>query len=64
MTLIGDRSARAVSASSRCLELAVFWEPSGLSLAGRTLYVADTNNHAIRAVDLDTDRVRTLDVRA
>lgn len=40
-----------------------FWEPSGLSLAGRRLYVADTNNHAIRVVDLDAGRVRTLEMR-
>ena len=30
------------------LAQARFWEPSGLSLAGRRLYVADTNNHAVR----------------
>lgn len=41
---------------------AEFWEPGGLSLAGRTLYVADTNNHAIRAVDLDADAVRTIPI--
>ena len=29
-----------------------FYEPGGLSIAGNTLYVADTNNHAIRTVDL------------
>lgn len=41
-------------------ETASFWEPGGLSLLGRTLYVADTDNHAIRVVDLDTRIVRTL----
>jgi DNA-binding beta-propeller fold protein YncE len=39
-----------------------FDEPAGLSLAGRKLYVADTNNHAIRIVDLETNRVSTLDI--
>jgi DNA-binding beta-propeller fold protein YncE len=39
---------------------AQFWEPSGLSLAGRHLYIADTNNHAIRLLDLDTMCVSTL----
>ena len=34
------------------LDRAQFDEPGGLSLAGRTLYVADTNNHAVRAIDL------------
>src|SRR5919197_5238228 len=32
----------------------------GKALAGRTLYVADTENHALRAVDLDSDCVRTV----
>ena len=32
-------------------------EPGGLSIAGNTLFVADTNNHAIRTVDLATRQV-------
>ena len=39
-----------------------FWEPGGLSIANGRLYVADTNNHAIRVVDLDTREVQTLSV--
>ena len=39
---------------------AQFFEPGGLSVAGNTLYVADTNNHAIRAIDLETKQVGTL----
>jgi len=35
-------------------------EPGGLSLAGRTLYVTDANNHAVRAIDLDRGVVSTL----
>ena len=42
---------------------AELWEPGGLGIAGRTLYVADTNHHAVRAADLDTRTVRTLHVR-
>lgn len=38
-------------------------EPEGLAIAGRTLYVADTNNHVLRAVDLDRRLVHTLEVR-
>ncbi len=38
----------------------LFDEPGGLSLGGDQLYVADTNNHAIRVVDLDNGAVRTL----
>jgi sugar lactone lactonase YvrE/peroxiredoxin len=34
--------------------------PHGLALAGETLYVADTENHLIRAVDLRTDTVATV----
>jgi hypothetical protein len=37
-----------------------FDQPGGLSIADGTLYVADTNNHAIRAIDLGTKAVRTL----
>lgn len=37
-----------------------FAEPSGLSYAHGKLYVADTNNHAIRMIDLEAGRVSTL----
>jgi hypothetical protein len=37
-----------------------FHEPGGLSIAGNTLYVADTNDHAIRMVDLSSRKVTTL----
>ena len=46
------------------LDAARFWEPSGLSLADRQLYVADTNNHAVRLIDLDVGTVRTLEITA
>lgn len=39
-----------------------FNEPGGLAILGNSLYVADTNNHAIRVVDLASKRVRTLDL--
>ncbi len=39
----------------------LFDEPGGLSVGGDKLYVADTNNHAIRVIDLDNAAVRTLD---
>ncbi len=39
---------------------AEFREPSGLALAGRTLYIADTHNHAVRTLDLDQCRLGTL----
>jgi DNA-binding beta-propeller fold protein YncE len=37
-----------------------FYEPAGLALANGNLYVADTNNHAIRVIDLKTKQVSTL----
>lgn len=39
-----------------------FRQPQGLALStdGKTLYVADTENHALRAVDLEKQRVETL----
>jgi sugar lactone lactonase YvrE len=37
---------------------AAFHGPHGMALSGETLYVADTENHAIRAVDLPSGAVR------
>jgi sugar lactone lactonase YvrE len=39
---------------------ATFNAPQGLSLADAVLYVADTNNHLIRAIDLETGQVSTV----
>jgi thiol-disulfide isomerase/thioredoxin len=39
-----------------------FDQPAGLSIAGGILYVADTNNHAIRVIDLKTNKVSTLSI--
>jgi len=39
-----------------------FHEPGSVSVAGRLLYVADTDNHVIRVADLGTGLVRTLDL--
>ncbi len=41
---------------------ASFYEPAGLSIADGKLFVADTNNHAIRVVDLKTKSVSTLKI--
>jgi DNA-binding beta-propeller fold protein YncE len=43
-------------------KLATFYEPAGLSVAGEKLYIADTNNHAIRVADLKTKTVSTLKI--
>jgi thiol-disulfide isomerase/thioredoxin len=39
---------------------ASFSSPQGLLAHGDTLYVADTNNHAVRSINLATGRVETL----
>ena len=39
-----------------------FYEPGGLSIADGKLFVADTNNQAIRVVDLKTKTVSTLKI--
>jgi thiol-disulfide isomerase/thioredoxin len=49
------RSKRNVASS--------FYEPGGLAVAGDKLYVADTNNHAIRVVDLKTKQTKTLTMK-
>ena len=40
--------------------VAAFEEPGGLSLAGTRAYIADTNNHLVRILDLATGEVSTL----
>jgi sugar lactone lactonase YvrE len=41
-------------------EGASFYRPQGLALAGAVLYVADTENHAVRAIDFERRRVMTI----
>jgi sugar lactone lactonase YvrE len=41
----------------------LFHEPGGLSVAGGQLYIADTNNHALRVADLATREVTTLTLK-
>jgi hypothetical protein len=40
-----------------------FYEPGGLSIADNKLYIADTNNHAVRVVDLATKQTSTLNLK-
>lgn len=56
-TILGDGSAGFQDGQGTNTR---FSEPSGLSAIGSHLYIADTNNHAIRRVDLDTLTVTTL----
>ncbi len=45
------------------LQEAQFNEPAGLATAKGKLYVADTNNHAIRIIDLEKGTVETLTIQ-
>ncbi len=40
-----------------------FYEPGGLSIAKNKLFVADTNNRAIRVIDMKTREVSTLQIK-
>ncbi len=53
-TFLGTRDSGSADSPAQ------FYEPGGLSASAATLFIADTNNHAIRAVDLKTSKVRTL----
>jgi DNA-binding beta-propeller fold protein YncE len=41
-------------------DLAMFYEPGGISAADGRLYVADTNNHQVRIIEVATRQVHTL----
>jgi thiol-disulfide isomerase/thioredoxin len=56
-TVLGDGSVGLQDGQGKNTR---FSEPSGLSVMGSLLFIADTNNHAIRRVDLDTLTVATL----
>ncbi|WP_250847032.1 thioredoxin-like domain-containing protein [Aquisphaera insulae] len=53
-TFAGDGKPGDADAPAR------FYQPGGLAVAGDRLYVADTNNHKIRVIDIPTRAVRTL----
>ena len=38
----------------------LFYEPGGIDVGGNKLYVADTNNHSIRIIDLESGDTNTL----
>ena len=50
----------AKGAADGAYEAASFNHPNGMALVGNTLYVADTENHLIRSVDLEARKVSTL----
>ncbi|HEX8097509.1 MAG TPA: thioredoxin-like domain-containing protein, partial [Pyrinomonadaceae bacterium] len=57
-TFLGDGKPGQVDGARARL-----YEPGGLSVAGGKLYVADTNNHAVRVFDLKTRQTVTLMIR-
>jgi hypothetical protein len=65
---IGSLQARTIAGSGEngyqdgTLAEATFNEPAGLALIDNLIYVADTNNHKIRVVDLETDEVASLEL--
>jgi thiol-disulfide isomerase/thioredoxin len=50
----------AMGSADGPLKSATFHEPGGIAAAAGKLYVADTNNHAIRRIDLDVGEVGTV----
>jgi hypothetical protein len=59
VTLAGTGEAGAADGA---LAAATFYEPEGLALDGDRLYVADTNSHAVRVIDLAAGWVSTLEI--
>jgi thiol-disulfide isomerase/thioredoxin len=49
----GDKDGIGIAAS--------FYEPGGISATSTTLFIADTNNHAVRRIDLASGRTTTID---
>jgi thiol-disulfide isomerase/thioredoxin len=50
----------AIGSRDGSYDAAEFDHPQGMALVGDTLYVADTENHLLRVVDLNTKQVGTL----
>jgi len=50
----------SIGAADGTYDVAEFNRPQGMVLVGNTLYVADTENHLLRSIDLDAKSVSTL----
>jgi len=59
-TLVETVGTGDTGAADGAFDKATFHRPQGLALAGDNLYVADTENHLIRRVDLKTRTVETI----
>ncbi|NHH97493.1 hypothetical protein DYY66_2240 [Candidatus Nitrosotalea sp. FS] len=64
LTLIGKQGTSTVCRldDPSCDTLGLY-EPSDVELYQDKLYIADTNNHLIRVYDLNTNILKTLDIR-
>ena len=58
-TVLGNGAAGHVDGAA---EQAQFSEPSGISFANGKMYIADTNNHAIRVAEIHSSVVSTLEI--
>src|SRR5438067_1577354 len=59
-TLIETIGTGAHGADDGSFDRATFFRPQGMALDGDHLYVADTENHLIREIDLKTKTVKTI----
>ncbi|MBW3597492.1 MAG: hypothetical protein KY475_09490, partial [Planctomycetes bacterium] len=59
-SLIDLIGSGAIGAGDGDYQQATFDHPQGMALHGNTLYVADTENHLLRKVDLESKRVATI----
>src|SRR5690242_8839389 len=59
-TLIETIGTGEVGAKDGAFDKATFYRPQGLALSGDSVYVADTENHLIRRVDLKSRTVETI----
>jgi sugar lactone lactonase YvrE len=59
-TLVETVGTGETGAVDGAFDKATFYRPQGLALAGDNLYVADTENHLIRRVDLKSRTVETI----
>ena len=58
--LLGVVGSGKIGSADGNFAAASFHSPQGMALKGDTLFVADTNNHLIRAIDLATSTVKTI----
>lgn len=64
-----EKNIKTVSGSGQAgyldaeIQQALYNEPAGLAILNGKIYIADTNNHAIRVLNIETNTVHTLDLK-